>query len=290
MTTSIFTTNKTSSSSLVQKYPIPILFLLVLGLTWPFMIVDVLGSHGILPFRVPVALWLVMGYMPTLAAVIVTGLTQGREGVRALFRKILIAHVGFKWYAFAIFGLAAICVIAILLSNLFGATTNSPIIPAEMPAAGPLALLLNAVLGLIVRGIMNGEEFAWRGAALPRLQAKYNALTSSLFLSIPWILFHLPLFFTKGTSQADMSFACYAIQLAATSILFTWLYNNTRGSVLLAYLLHAAMNTWTSFFAIDSTNQFQGWILTGVFVVLAAIVIIISGAENLSRTNARIQE
>ena len=53
MTTSVLTTNKTSS--LVQKYPIPILFLLVLGLTWPFMIVDVLGSYDIVPFRVPIA-------------------------------------------------------------------------------------------------------------------------------------------------------------------------------------------------------------------------------------------
>lgn len=291
MSTSVLTTdNKTNFSALVEKYQIPILFVLVLGLTWPFMIVDVLGSHGILPFRVPVALWLVMGYMPTLAAVIVTRLMQGREGVRALFRKLLIARVGFKWYAFAIFGLAAICVVAILLGNLFGATTNSPIIPVEMAAAGPFALLLNAVLGLIVRGIMNGEEFAWRGAALPRLQAKYNALTSSLILSIPWILFHLPLFFTKGSSQVEMSFAGYAIQLVATSILFTWLYNNTRGSVLLAYILHAAMNTWTSIFAIDPANQFQGWILTGVFVAVAVIVTIVSGAENLSRTNTRIQE
>jgi uncharacterized protein len=202
----------------------------------------------------------------------------------------LIARVGFKWYAFAIFGLAAICVIAILLGNLFGATTDSPIISAEMAAAGPLELLLNAVLGLIVRGILNGEEFAWRGAALPRLQAKYNALTSSLILSAPWILFHLPLFFTKGSTQENMSFICYAVQLAATSILFTWLYNNTRGSVLLAYLMHAAMNTWTSFFAIDAANQFQGWILTGVFVTLAVIVVIGSGAENLSRTATRIQE
>lgn len=291
MTTSVLSTNNNAvSTSFIQKYQIPILFLLVLGLTWPFMIVDVLGSYDILPFRVPVALWLVMGYMPTLAAVIVTGLTQGKEGVRALFRKILIARVSFKWYTFAIFGLAAICVIAILLGNLLGATTNSPIIPVEMAAAGPLALLLNAVLGLIVRGIMNGEEFAWRGTALPRLQAKYNALTSSLILSVPWILFHLPLFFTKGSSQVEMSFVSYAVQLVATTILFTWLYNNTRGSVLLAYILHAAMNTWTSFFAIASANQFQGWILTGVIVALAVVVVIVSGVENLSRTNTRIQE
>lgn len=291
MSTSVLTTtNNNVSASFVERYQISILFLLVLGLTWPFMIVDVLGSHGILPFRVPVILWLVMGYMPTLAAVIVTGLTQGKEGVRALFRKFLIARVRVKWYLFAIFGLAVTAIVTVILGNQFGATTNNPLIKAEIVAAGPIAILLNATLMFLVRGILNGEEFAWRGVALPRLQTKYNALTSSLILSIPWILFHLPLFFTKGSTQENMSILCYAIQLAATSILFTWMYNNTKGSVLLAYILHASMNTWTEFFTIDAGNAFQGWILTGVIVALAVVVLIFSDAQNLSRTNTRIQE
>jgi membrane protease YdiL (CAAX protease family) len=290
MTTSVLTANKSGLQSFVERYEISILFLLILGFTWPFMIVDVLGSHGILPFRVPVALWLVMGYMPTLAAVIVTKWTQGREGVRALFRKLLITGVGFRWYLFAIFGLAGTAVASILLTNSFGNSSDVPIIPEEMTAAGPFALVLNAVLGFLVRGILNGEELAWRGAALPRLQAKYTALTSSLILSLPWILFHLPLFFTKGSTQENMSFVGYAVQLVAASILFTWLYNNTRGSVLLAYLMHAAFNTWTEFFSVDPANHLQGWMLNGVFIVLAVIVVVISGAENLSRTNSRIQE
>jgi membrane protease YdiL (CAAX protease family) len=290
MTTSVLTTNKTTTQSLVKKYEIPILFLLILAFTWPFMIVDVLGSHGILPFRVPVALWLVMGYMPTLAAVVVTGWTQGLEGVRVLLGKLLIARVGVRWYLVAIFGLAGTAIATVILTNIFGTSPDVPIIPEEMTAAGPLALALNAVLGFLIRGILNGEELAWRGAVLPRLQAKYNALTSSLILSIPWILFHLPLFFTKGSTQENMSFIAYAVQLVAVSILFTWLYNNTRGSVLLAYLMHAAMNTWTEFFSIDAANHFQGWVLNGVLITLAVIVIVTSGSEHLSRTNIRIQE
>lgn len=291
MSTSVLTTtNNNASTSFIERYQIPILFLLVLGLTWPFMIVDVLGSHGILPFRVPVVLWLVYGYMPTLAAVIVIGLTQGREGIRALFKKFLIARVGVKWYLFAIFGLAVTAIVTVILGNQFGATTDNPLLKPDIAAAGPVVIFLNVTLMFLVRGILNGEEFAWRGVALPRLQAKYNALTSSLILSIPWILFHLPLFFTKGSTQENMSILCYAIQLAATSILFTWMYNNTKGSVLLAYILHASMNTWTEFFAVDSANVFQNWILTGVIVALAVIVLIFSGAENLSRKNQRIQE
>lgn len=124
------------------------------------------------------------------------------------------------------------------------------------------------------------------------MQAKYNALTSSLILSIPWLFFHLPLFFKLGSSQADSSFISYAIQMMANTVLFTWMYNHTRGSILLPWILHASMNTWTQIFSINSeaTSPVLGWMLTGVFVLAAIAVTFVSGAENLARTNQRVQE
>ncbi len=287
MTTSVLTPSKSASNSLVNKYPLAIFFLLVLGLTWPFMIWDALASHNILPFRLPIPVMLIQSYMPTLAAVIVIGLIQGRAGIRALFRKLLIGRVGLRWYIFAIFGMAATSIAAILLGNLFGSSPALPILSKEMPS-GLIAVLLNATLLFIVTGILNGEELAWRGFALPRLQSKYNALISSLILSVPWTLFHLPLFFDLNMNMG--SFASFAIRIVATTILFTWMFNNTRGSVLLAYMLHAAGNTWTRIFSIDPSYHFQDWMITVVTVILAIVVTAISGAENLSRTNTRIQE
>ncbi len=288
MTTSVLTTNKTTSNSLIEKYQTLILFLLVLGLTWPFMIWDALASHDVLPFRLPIPVMLMQAYMPTLAAVIVTGVTKGKAGIRALFAKLLIARVGFRWYAFAIFVIAAICMAAVLLGNQFGPSPALPILSKEMPSA-PIALLLNITAMFIFRGILNGEELAWRGSALPQLQAKYNALISSVILSVPFTLFHLPLFFDPAMNMGP--FASFAIRAVALTILFTWIYNNTRGSVLLAYFMHAAFNTWTHVFSIETaTNPFQDWMMTVVMVIVAVIVVAFSGAENLSRTNARIQE
>jgi CAAX protease family protein len=287
MITSVLTTNKASSTSLVEKYQLPIVFLLVLGLTWPFMIWDALASHEILPFRLPIPLMLMQSYMPTLAAVIVIGVTQGRTGIRALFSKLLIARVGFRWYAFAIFGIAAICITAILLGNQFGPAPALPILSQGAPS-NPVALLLNIMIIFLVRGVLNGEELAWRGFALPRLQAKYNALMSSVILSVPFTLFHLPLFFDPVMNMGP--FASFAIRAIALTILFTWLYNHTCGSVLLAYVLHAAFNTWTSIFSIQPGNHFQDWMMTVVMVILAAIVVAVFGAENLARTNSRVTE
>jgi membrane protease YdiL (CAAX protease family) len=97
---------------------------------------------------------------------------------------------------------------AIVLANLFGGSTPSPILSEEASHfPGPIAMVLNVAMLYIVLGLINGEELAWRGFALPRLHAKYNALTSSVILGAIWGLFHLPLFFTTtGSAQAGASF------------------------------------------------------------------------------------
>jgi hypothetical protein len=68
------------------------------------------------------------------------------------------------------------------------------------------------------------------------------------------------------------------------------MYNHTRGSVLLAYMLHAAANTWTLVFSIDPANSLQSWIMTGLLVVAAVVVLWKDGAENLTRQGDRIKE
>jgi hypothetical protein len=119
-----------------------------------------------------------------------------------------------------------------------------------------------------------------------------NALVASLILSSPWLYVHLPLIFKVGSSQSKTVFLSYAIGMMATTILFTFLYNHTRGSLLLVWILHASTNTWTQIFSINSSapNPLLDWMLTGVLVTLAVIVVMVYGAKSLSRTNTRITE
>ena len=292
MTASVLVSDKPKPSSLVSKYPLSIFFLLVFGLTWPFMIVDGLGSHEILPFRLPLPLMLLMGYMPTLAAVIVTGMTKGKAGILELFKKLLIAKVGLRWIVFAIFGYALVCAGAIGLANLSGESSVSLLSESFPQFSSPVEMVISIVVMFIVLSLVNGEELAWRGFALPRLQSKYNALISSLILGVFWALFHLPLFFTlTGSSQTDANFLWFLLSTVCLSIIFTWMFNHTRGSVLLAYILHGATNTWTRVFAIDhNPNPLVGGAMTGLTVLIAVILLVTLGAENLSRRGTRIQE
>jgi membrane protease YdiL (CAAX protease family) len=87
------------------------------------------------------------------------------------------------------------------------------------------------------------EEAGWRGFALPRLQARYSALLSSLILGVIWALWHLPNFFLPGTTQSELPILWFMLLVPALTVILTWILNNTRGSLLPVMLFHAAVNT-----------------------------------------------
>ena len=238
----------------------------------------VLASRGLFVFEPPVPVLILMGYGPTLAALIVTGAVDGRSGIRALLRRLLIWRVGLQWYAVALLLNAGIILAALGLYLLTGGTAPS------LPELGP-GLLVNIVLTFLVVGLINGEEMGWRGFALPRLQARWSALVSSLVLGTVWAFFHLPIFFNQGPSQAGgqsgMPFPGFWLSIIAASILFTWLFNNTQGSILMAWMLHASMNTWSEILPFPTDGPFF-WILVGVQCLVAAVVVVVFGARRLS--------
>jgi membrane protease YdiL (CAAX protease family) len=87
-----------------------------------------------------------------------------------------------------------------------------------------------------------GEELAWRGFALPRLLVSYNALVASVILGILWALWHLPLVWTESAPLYQQPIWLFLLDITAKSVLFTWVFLHTRGSVLLAAILHATTN------------------------------------------------
>jgi len=205
---------------------------------------------------------------------------------------LFIVKVGLRWYAFATLGYAIICASALGFANLFS-DSSIPFFSDELPKfSNPLEMTLTLAMMFIVLTLVNGEELAWRGFALPKLQARYNALTSSIILGLFWSLFHLPLFFTlTGSSQSGTNFFVFTLATVCLSIIFTWMFNHTRGSVLLAYLLHGATNTWTRVFAIDHNGDpLVSGAMAGLTIFIAVILVIEFGAENLSRNQTRIQE
>jgi len=271
---------RTGPLGVIRAHPMVSFLFLIFALTWMLQIPWIASTEGWLPFEFPFPLLFVMGWMPGLAALIVTGATTGRAGVRSLLGRIFIWRVGFKWYLFPIFGSAALWMAALALDPLLGGAG------LQLPAFS-VELLLGATISVVLIFLINSEEIAWRGFAMPRLQARHSALAASLFLGVFEGLFHLPYFFRASSDQAAAGLPVFMIGTLAGAVIFTWLFNNTRGSVLLVMLFHTFMNMWIEVFPAPAADQsIAQWCFNALLLILAVVLVAVFGATRLSRKSA----
>jgi uncharacterized protein len=220
---------------------------------------------------------------------IVLAVVEGRKGgVRELLGRLLIWRVGIQWWAFALLFGVVTAVAALYLFNLFGGPA------VDWSGLKPLSSVVPSIIILTILAGM-GEEFGWRGFALPRLQARHNALVSSLIIGLVWGIWHIPLFLVQGTIQYKWQLEVglipailgYTMFLLAWSIQYTWVFNNTKGSVLLAAVVHGAVNALNGY--IDVYRGHFGGIVAYMVVsaIVSIIIVLLAGPINLSRTKER---
>jgi uncharacterized protein len=265
---------------LLTRHPLLSFFALAYALTWlawsPWYLSE--SGVGLLPFDGdsisdylnPVAL--ILG--PTLSAFIMTGATEGKDGVRRLLRRIVLWRVGFGWYLFVLLGIPAIVVLSTVV--LPGALSSFD------AAAVSTTLFLYVVAGpvfLFIGGPVF-EEIGWRGFALPRLQRLYGPLVGTLVLGALWGLWHLPLFLipswdTPHGSLLDV--ALFVVLAMSIALVITWVFNNTKQSVLLAILAHGSINSAAvSMYALFPADAVTGGITNvAIGFGLAALVVVV---------------
>jgi SAM-dependent methyltransferase len=137
---------------------------------------------------------------------------------------------------------------------------------------GSRSLQLMFQIQLVIPFAALGEEFGWRGYALPRLQKLYRPLPAALILGVVWAFWHLPYFVVAGNypSPAALYFIPFAIGIVASSVLISWIYNSTGGSLPATILYHAALNIAV---AIPQSDGLGGlWVNTSIFALCALIV------------------
>ena len=178
--------------------------------------------------------WFVFAFSPTVSALVVSWVMGGLAEVKRLLAGFTRWKVGLRWYLAA--GYVFLGPLAIAL--VYGALGN-PV--AGLQPGMTLPLLLGQVFFQFFSGPAS-EEAGWRGFALPRLQARYNAFVSSLILGVVWTCWHIPLFFLTGATQMSIPFPFYLALVVTLTVYMTWLYNNTRGSLIITVLCHFAFN------------------------------------------------
>ncbi len=195
---------------------------------------------------------------PSIAGVIVIALTLGKEGMRDVGQRSLRWRVGLRWWIVALFFSGLLLSIAIVINLMMGGSMPSFAFFREGWYWAPVYFLLTIIGGPL------GEEFGWRGFALPNLQRKWNPTIASIILGTVWGLWHLPLFFQPGSLHAEMGLQIlpvYVIGEITLATIMTWVYNSTGGSLLVGgIILHNADNFWSSTLITDETFQaaFQG--------------------------------
>ena len=261
-------------SAFVKRHRLMTFFILAYALSWWAWIPYALGA-----FPTPIA-----SFGPFLAAIVVLALTEGKAGILGLFRRMVRWRVAAGWYAVALLLPAVLAASAAALNVLLGAQP-----PSAVQLGSWTGIFSTFALVLLIPGVGGAwEEPGWRGYALPRLQSGRSALVASLILGALIAGWHLPLMVAGQVHYSDI------VLILAAVIVFNWVFNNAKGSVLIIMLMHAANNAVSgSFFSpmfsgADSIRQ--SWLLALVWAIVAVLVIVISGPMNLSRKYQRQQE
>ena len=254
-------------TSTIKRYPLIAYFMLAYALAW--MLIPLVVS-------VSVAFGLLALFGPAIAAISVTGVIEGRSGVRQLLQRAMQGRVGLTWIAVAV-GLPLLMSATVVVLNAALLGKLIAIVPNEAP-------IFTLILGLLVIG----EEIGWRGFALPRLQRRFNSLTASLILGVLWAAWHLPNSFIPGMGHYLTAFPVFLVWVVSMTVLFTWLANHSRGSVWIAWLFHAAINISAGFLFIGD-NLRQWWLSASVFAVAALLIVIVEGPNLARRTNSPIE-
>lgn len=249
-----------NAASWVRKYPLVAFFLLTLTLVW-------LTTHPAVP--TPVALFITT-LLPMIFAAVITAFVKGKSGLKELFGRLLIWRIGAVWYAFVLglpilLGLMAIFIYSFLINSS----------PVKLGVLSPPAFMYY-ILAV-------GEEVGWRGFALPRLLKKRKAVLASLLLGFFWSVYHLVLFLPSGSNGVAMLLPGTII-LIAYSILITWIFKHTQGSLVPPVLFHGTQSLVVPIFYGGMTLESIFWLQAALYGTVAFIVLIFTGPD-LSRKN-----
>lgn len=260
----------------IARYPFVAFVVLTFAVTWPFWLLPLLARHGLiaqLPWW-----WGLGSFGPSFAGVVLTAVLGGRRALIALLRALLLWRVHPGWYLWTILLPLVVTLPALLWHLAAGKALAWHALP------GPAMVGLLFVQILLLGGPLN-EELGWRGFALPVLQRRSNALISSFAVGVVWGVWHLPLFWAGVPGYDIVPLHWYLLNTVALSVIFTWVFNGSGGSVLLALLFHTTFNTtnWL-LLSLLGTSASQGanlYVLT--VMAVAALLVWRYGPRNLSK-------
>ena len=209
-------------------------------------------------------------YAPGLSGIFLIWHHYGLKGLGSFFRRLSIWRAPIQWWLFLLLGIPAIIYAAAAIKG----TLNDPF------PFSPWTMLFPALIQSLLLGPI-GEEFGWRGLALPLLQRRFSPFWASLILGVIWSVWHAPAFLMSGTPQSAWSFGPFFIGLIAITVIMTPLFNASRGSLLIAILYH--LHIMNPIFP-----DAQPW--DSYLLAMAAVVIVFLNRREMFQRGAGVME
>lgn len=244
-------------------------FLYTILISWILWLPSALISSGIdIPPALQIAGQFVI-FVPGITAVVMLAKSDGRQAVSRLLKRAWDWKFNKIWL-----------IPTLLLPAFMIAITLSVKLPIEGQVfelgetAAPIPLF--AILLFFTGGPL--EEFGWRGFALPRLLDKYSLLTAGLILGIIHGLWHVPLHFMDGTVQSAMPIWEFIAVTAVGSVVYTWIFVNTNGSLVPMLLHHWAGNLAAALLVYWDTTLGR-WVFFAVQLVTVVLILLIKNKK-----------
>lgn len=217
---------------------------------------------------------------PMIAAFITTWYFKKQIGMSMLLKRCY-NYKSLTYLIVALLSPFLLVVVAAIINYLVDDTPmqlNALISSKEFPQFNIISFFL---YNLVFFGF--GEEVGWRGFALPLFQSKFNALVSSILLTLFWAIWHWPLFFYRPgfTSMDFSSIIGWFFSLLTGSVLLTWLYNSSKASILICAIFHSTIDiAFTADFENKNIINYTGFLIT----LWGILTIIYFKPKNLSKS------
>jgi membrane protease YdiL (CAAX protease family) len=244
------------------------------GITWAILLgLYVLHARGAIT-RDEVNLYCSFGALgPFLGATIAASVFYGKRGVRALFATLDPSRLNRKSILLAISPLLLFAIGWLVYLVLAGTPFSFETTKREFGLT-TTASYLGWATPFITYALF--EEIGWRGFALPHLQDRYSAFTSTAILAAIWALWHAPMFLVRFDFSIGIGIGFF-FGIFVGAIILTSIFNFSRGSTLAAIIFHLTNNISSAF----DKEYIVATVSTG-FVVVAMYLLVVFKAKNLA--------
>ncbi len=270
-----------STRAFISRHPVLIYYVLTFAISWGGMLL-VVGPRGFpgtpdefLPTLPKLLSVMLAG--PTVSSLLVTGMIDGREGLRELLARCLKWRVGLRWYVISLL-LAPVLFLAIPLAiSVF----FPEFLPGIFTPENKGAVLTIGMFGGLSTLL---EEIGWTGFVTPRLRNRYSILSTGMIMGSLWGAWHLLVnFWSSGTASRELSLSPLLTSLffsagilSAYRVLLVWVYDRTE-SAFVAWLMHAVLTASNVILGPGPTPGATGpiWSLVmaaALWVVVAVVV------------------